>query len=562
MQTNGRLSLYFIEIDSKEEISVSVKSGEIYIHCKSREKSVGQMIGDALVMASDEKRLQSTIKLDVCNCEIANVLQSNVANKALKGQLSLQNLNVSDQSTLDQVLQWIQNDKIVSIRNLRFRKNTKLSFKHFGKALLATTALKELTWYRCEEEGMDMNLDQLKRHVKVVSQFNFSLLEFGCMYCSSRQCKSSVSIWWESVRIRNLEGPSEDDMSLRAIAIEPKEDIRKSSLSERTSHVSKVERKETEAVVHRTSEVGFAKISDMLSLYESKVKVSLSLSSSLAEKKQQQQQQQQSPWRSGMCPAQLAKQILSKNFALSQAHFDAEQDLCYCNECCAKRNDKDCYFRGKPPMKYVIPRGWVRVGLQVPKGKVLDNKVFDEWHVAFHGTDVDGVRGIFNCGLQLLKPGDVKLGGDKISISRGHIMRPFQRTNLYTNEEELFDPNQIFTSPSIKFNFICIRLYIFVYACTCLYDRYAAHGCYAKSFYCEHPQDRNRFLRVEFGFQVRQRPGSYSIGQETVGAMRDGIVLDEYFNNSELEWYTQENVGIVVYGLLMKIREADTNPSP
>eukprot|EP00042_Codosiga_hollandica_P008647 m.19856 g.19856 ORF g.19856 m.19856 type:complete len:60 (-) comp31396_c0_seq1:183-362(-) len=55
-------------------------------------------------------------------------------------------------------------------------------------------------------------------------------------------------------------------------------------------------------------------------------------------------------------------------------------------------------------------------------------------------------------------------------------------------------------------------------------------------------------------FQVRQRPGSYGIGQETVGATRQGIILDERFSNDELEFYTKENSSLCLTGLLIMVQ--------
>ena len=43
-----------------------------------------------------------------------------------------------------------------------------------------------------------------------------------------------------------------------------------------------------------------------------------------------------------------------------------------------------------------------------------------------------------------------------------------------------------------------------------------------------------RWFRV--AFQLRQRPGSYSIGQQTVGATAP---IDECISNSQLEYYTR-----------------------
>eukprot|EP01084_Bolivina_argentea_P269569 458179_1 len=123
-----------------------------------------------------------------------------------------------------------------------------------------------------------------------------------------------------------------------------------------------------------------------------------------------------------------------------------------------------------------------------------------------------------------------------LGIHSEHIAEPFKRFNKYSKKEELFDPNQIYISPSIK---------------------YCGHNTYAKKYYCSHPDDSNRTLSIQFAFQLRIRPGSYTIGQETVGAAVRGIRLDDNFSNNELEWYTKENVGIVLYGLLLKIKEID-----
>eukprot|EP01083_Nonionella_stella_P167166 561122_1 len=97
----------------------------------------------------------------------------------------------------------------------------------------------------------------------------------------------------------------------------------------------------------------------------------------------------------------------------------------------------------------------------------------------------------------------------QLEIQGGHIQKEFKRYNKYTKQTEKFDPNQIYMSPSIK---------------------YSGHGAYAKWVYCEHPSDRNRTIKVQFALQLRVQPGSYSIGQETVGAARSGLTLDDNFS--------------------------------
>lgn len=72
------------------------------------------------------------------------------------------------------------------------------------------------------------------------------------------------------------------------------------------------------------------------------------------------------------------------------------------------------------------------------------------------------------------------------------------------------------------------------------------------------PENNKEVLKVQFVFQCRQRPGSYGIGQETVGAAKSGKKLDVLFKNNELEWYTKESVGIFIYGLLVRILKCDS----
>ena len=31
--------------------------------------------------------------------------------------------------------------------------------------------------------------------------------------------------------------------------------------------------------------------------------------------------------------------------------------------------------------------------------------------------------------------------------------------------------------------------------------------------------------------------------------------MDNHFSNNELEWYTKENIGIVLHGLLLRVKE-------
>ena len=51
---------------------------------------------------------------------------------------------------------------------------------------------------------------------------------------------------------------------------------------------------------------------------------------------------------------------------------------------------------------------------------------------------------------QLLLPGDKTASGVTIPIRSGHYEKPFWRKNSVTRERELFDPKQMFFSPSVR----------------------------------------------------------------------------------------------------------------
>ena len=63
---------------------------------------------------------------------------------------------------------------------------------------------------------------------------------------------------------------------------------------------------------------------------------------------------------------------------------------------------------GVPPPErpYLLPdEGWCRLGLTVNKAFSLQNKVFKTWHMAYHGTSLEGVRNVLVAGPTLLKSG-------------------------------------------------------------------------------------------------------------------------------------------------------------
>ena len=156
------------------------------------------------------------------------------------------------------------------------------------------------------------------------------------------------------------------------------------------------------------------------------------------------------------CPKKIAEVILKKYFDFPDDSFDAEGDRCFCILCHSSRGDNMIYTRGKPRKRYALPVEWVRFGLKTDSAKCKMNKVFDEWHVAFHGTSKQDVYEIFKSGLVLLKPGDYTMNGDKLKMRTGHIKKTFDRYNTNSKQTEKFDPNQIFVSPSIRYQYISL----------------------------------------------------------------------------------------------------------
>jgi hypothetical protein len=201
--------------------------------------------------------------------------------------------------------------------------------------------------------------------------------------------------------------------------------------------------------------------------------------------------------------------------------FNTAHDVCYCSENCSKRHPDTSDRGGRT---YGLPKGWCGFGLSVDEGGFALRNVFETWNVAFHGTKKDTAVEILNGEWQLLRPGEVTATGFRIPIREGHIKSSFRRRNNYSKTDEDFNPNQIFTSPSIK---------------------YCSYG----SVYCDKTMFQGSSFEVVF--QLRQMPGSYSIGQHTFGASVTGQI-DPLFDNNELEYYTVRNGVHKIYRLLVR----------
>jgi hypothetical protein len=205
--------------------------------------------------------------------------------------------------------------------------------------------------------------------------------------------------------------------------------------------------------------------------------------------------------------------------------FHPDADMCYCGECAEEGGHdpalKDA-TRGQPAKTYAFPIGWCRLGMKLPAGMSAD--MMDAGHVAFHGTRKETAVAILQSkNPQLLKPGTITESGFKIPIRSGHIEEPQNRLNKHSGEMEMFDPNQIFMSPTIK---------------------YCEHASYTRF------EDSPTGARFKTAFQIRIADGQYDIGQETVGVTGR---IDPLFSNNAVEWYTLRIGAPVLHGLLIEL---------
>eukprot|EP00698_Gefionella_okellyi_P012571 TRINITY_DN3396_c0_g2_i1.p1 TRINITY_DN3396_c0_g2~~TRINITY_DN3396_c0_g2_i1.p1 ORF type:complete len:429 (-),score=54.56 TRINITY_DN3396_c0_g2_i1:96-1382(-) len=209
--------------------------------------------------------------------------------------------------------------------------------------------------------------------------------------------------------------------------------------------------------------------------------------------------------------------------------FCAEGTKCFCDACMRHRNDDPTALRGEPLGTYVLPKGWCRIGLPINPQR-LAMHIFDDWHVAFHGTVVEALQSIIQTGF-LAHPGDTVLGARLLSVRKFHIKETFTRVSADdAGKLEVFNPNQVFLSPSMAYS--------------------GDPGYYAKT-HTMTIGDPPRAVAVQVALQVRIRPGAYAVGPETIGAK---IRIDPYIPNQRIEWYTEERGGHDLTGVLVKIQ--------
>ncbi|CAF2921942.1 unnamed protein product [Rotaria sp. Silwood2] len=206
----------------------------------------------------------------------------------------------------------------------------------------------------------------------------------------------------------------------------------------------------------------------------------------------------------------LAKEFVN-SLNWSKALFNDSQDRCYCTNCYASSWD-DVISAGNA--KYVIPRGWTRLGLHVDQMLDDEHDIWNKWIVTFHGTTKIAARSIL-IHRHFYLPGDKLIDGSILGIRDGHIP----------------DKKFIFTSPTIAYSSSTI---------------YTPNN----DFY----SNTNHILyEVQLVLQCRQQPNSFKMQGETIeaGSKR----LCPHIPNEQIEYYTDIRSSIIAYGLLVRFRE-------
>mmetsp|Transcript_58419 Transcript_58419/g.153890 ORF Transcript_58419/g.153890 Transcript_58419/m.153890 type:complete len:290 (-) Transcript_58419:297-1166(-) len=203
---------------------------------------------------------------------------------------------------------------------------------------------------------------------------------------------------------------------------------------------------------------------------------------------------------------------------ISRAYFNGQHDRCYCDYC-YNSFMPDVIVAG--PTQYIVPRGWYRFGIDVPRGLVQQEDIFRKWSVSFHGTRAYLLKSLLSNGLAM--PGDKLLDG---SILASH--------NCAGRQDHC-----IYTSPTI---------------------RYAGLGFYTSitefSF-------NGQNLVGQTVLQCRQQPGTYRMQGETMGfrsRWNQQVLCLALPDQSQVEWTTEVRAGVVPYGLLVRVFEPGSLP--
>jgi hypothetical protein len=134
--------------------------------------------------------------------------------------------------------------------------------------------------------------------------------------------------------------------------------------------------------------------------------------------------------------------LAAQRCTIPDGYFNWSHCKCYCTDCYDPETQPRTKCKGQPPEEYVIPTGWAKFAVWVPKrAEVLG--VFREWHVCYHGLPVDSVAPVLECGQLMIR-------GDKTLPHHPPVPAPKNHFNE-TFKPDRYNLEQIFLSPSIHY---------------------------------------------------------------------------------------------------------------
>ena len=118
------------------------------------------------------------------------------------------------------------------------------------------------------------------------------------------------------------------------------------------------------------------------------------------------------------CVTRRDAEAFVASLGLHSSYLNRTQDRCYCIECYPATWPD--VMTNKGPTAYVIPRGWVRVGLADPRLLDPELKVFEEWSVSFHGVKSKQVLRSILQERRLMTPGDTLMDGSPLVATKSN----------------------------------------------------------------------------------------------------------------------------------------------
>ncbi|UJR07301.1 hypothetical protein I4U23_011589 [Adineta vaga] len=206
---------------------------------------------------------------------------------------------------------------------------------------------------------------------------------------------------------------------------------------------------------------------------------------------------------------EIAKAYLD-TLNLDRKYFDTFCDHCFCKTCSSKRIWERCNE------KYALPIGYYRFGLLLRNEFNERRADVQNWPVAYHGTRRQNIDSILRH-RRIMFPGDRLDDGTVLPVRLGQC-HALGSPVIYVSPTILYSQHDVYTPPE-----------------------HFHHGS---------PFNSTKY-KIKTVLQCRVKPESFRKCRETLGF--NNIIIDQDFNNNEVEWVVSDKTAVVPYGLLIGI---------